>query len=95
MSAIQLGISKSEYDDMTPYELTLNARVYSKAKKQESEERLILTYLGASWQRAKKMPPIKTILQTQNEESTKKKMSEEEILNAIKSLNSSFGGDTY
>lgn len=93
MSAIQLGISRTEYEEMTPYELNLHAKIYMKVRKEEEEQKIVLTYLGASWQRAKKMPSLKSILN--KTEPKKKKMSENDIFEEIKRLNEAFGGDVY
>lgn len=77
---------------MTPYQLNLYVNDYSEQKKAESEEKLILTYLGAYWTRVKRMPNLKKLLGI---EPTKKKMTPEEILAEVKKMNASMGGDTY
>lgn len=48
-----------------------------------------MTYLGAYWQRVKKMPNIKEIL---GKKEPKKKMTDEEMLKQVKQLNEIFGG---
>ncbi|MED4206596.1 hypothetical protein [Neobacillus mesonae] len=77
---------------MTPHELALAVEVFNEKQKAENEERLILVYAGAAWQRAKKMPSLKEILR---KEPAKKKMTNEEMLNEVKKLNAALGGITY
>ena len=77
---------------MTPYQLSLCVKDYNEQKKAVSEEKLILTYLGAYWTRVKRMPNLKKLLGV---EPTKKKMTPEEILAEVKALNASLGGSTY
>jgi sulfur relay (sulfurtransferase) DsrC/TusE family protein len=89
-AAIRVGVSIKGYDDMTPYQLSLIIDNYNELKKMESEDKLVLTYLGAYWQRVKKMPSIKEILK-----QPKKKMTAEEILAEVKKINTSMGGTTY
>lgn len=77
---------------MTPYQLSLFVKDYNEQRKTESEEKLILTYLGAYWTRVKRMPNLKKLL---GHEQVKKKMTPEEILAEVKALNASLGGSTY
>ncbi len=74
---------------MTPYELGLSIGVFNETRKQEDEDRLILTYLGAAWQRAKKMPDLKSLLSKQDDS---KQMSDEQMYKKVKQLNAAFGG---
>lgn len=87
-----MGIKISEYDEMTPHQLNLIIQVYDDKKKAEDEEKLTLTYLGAYWQRVKKMPSLKQLL---GKEQPKETMTPEDILNKIKQLNTAFGGTIY
>jgi hypothetical protein len=77
---------------MTPHELYLYAQVFNEKHKQEIEDRIALTYLGAAWQRSEKLPSLESILNKQEE---KKKMTNEEMLEEVKKLNAAFGGTTY
>lgn len=77
---------------MTPYQLSLYIEDYNEKKKVEQDEKLILTYMGAYWNRVKKMPSIKSIL---NKSTHKKQMTDEEMLAEVKKLNQAFGGSTY
>jgi hypothetical protein len=86
-----VGISKSEYDEMTPHELNLHIQDFNEKQKIENEEKLTLTWLGAYWTyRAKKMPSLKSLL---GKEIPKKHMTDEEMLAQVKRLNASFGGE--
>lgn len=73
---------------MTPYELNVCIQVYNEQTKQEQEEKITLTYLGAYWQRVKKMPTLKKILGQE-----KKQMTAKEMLEKVKQLNAALGGE--
>jgi hypothetical protein len=75
--------------ELTPYEFSLKVKAYSKKIKQEQEEKLVLTYLGAAWQRSKKMPSLKQVL---GKQETNKQMTPEEMLRKVIALNKAFGG---
>lgn len=76
---------------MTPHELNLYIQDFNEKQIEKSEEKLILTYLGAAWQRAKKMPNLKQIL---GKELPKKKMTPKEMLAQVRKLNAQLGGET-
>ncbi len=84
-----VGLNIITFWDLTPLEFSLIVKAYVKHKKEHQEERLILTYLGAYWNRAKQMPNIKSILDKQPE---KKEMTAEEMLENVKKLNTILGG---
>lgn len=67
-------------------------RIYNKKKLQEHEEKLVVAYLTAYWNRIKKMPSLKEIL---NKSSGKKKQSSEQMLEEIKRLNEAMGGTVF
>lgn len=77
---------------MTPYQLNLHIHEYNKRKAAEEEEKLTIAYLGAYWNRVKRMPSLKEIL-GKNPEN--KQMTPEEMLAEVKKLNASMGGTTY
>lgn len=79
-----------DFWELTPAELELTIKAYNENKKEKQEERLILTWLGAAWQRSKKMPDIKKIL---NKTPTQKKMTDEEMLEQVKKINIALGGE--
>ena len=74
---------------MTPHELNLHIQAYAERMKAESEERLILAYLTAYWQRVKRMPSLKSILQKTEQ---KKTQTPEQMLAQIKAINAAMGG---
>lgn len=76
---------------MTPHELNLHIQEYNRRLQQDSEEGLILAYLTAYWQRVKRMPDLKGIL---NKIKKPEPMSDEQLLAQIKAINAQMGGKT-
>lgn len=74
---------------MTPYQLNLFIKVFNERQKQQKEDDLVLTYLGAYWQRVKKMPSLKKVLGQEKP----KQMTAEEMLNKVRQLNAALGGE--
>ncbi|KQL54509.1 hypothetical protein AN964_14050 [Heyndrickxia shackletonii] len=74
---------------MTPYELSLFIHDYNEKKKQETEDKLTFTWLGAYWQRVNKFPSLKEVLTSTK---PKKPMNDEQMFERIKQLNIMFGG---
>lgn len=72
-------------------ELKIYIEDYKERTKNDQEERLILAYLNAAWQRSKKMPSINKILG--KKEPEKKKMTDQEMFERVKMLHKLFGGD--
>jgi hypothetical protein len=102
-SAIHIGISIPEYNDMTPYELSLcildfneKQKAHMENEKAQLENELTVAYFGAYWQRIEKLSPknLQDILKKLNKPE-KKQMTNEEMLNQIKKLNEAFGGTTF
>lgn len=89
--ACLIGVMPCDFWPMTPAELTYLIKAYNKRMKHEQEERITLTYLGAYWQRVKKMPKLTDVLGKQNEE--KKKQTPEQMLAQIKKINAALGGN--
>lgn len=84
-----VGLSLSEYNDMTPHELNLFIKGYNDRLIQDNKEGLTLAYLTAAWGRTKKLPDLKKILK---EDKPNKQQTAEEMLNIVKQLNATFGG---
>ena len=76
---------------MTPHELNLHILDYNEKYKQERDDRITLTYLGAAWQRANKMPDLKEILERPE---AKKEQSDEAMLAQIKQFHTKLNGMT-
>jgi hypothetical protein len=87
-----MGISINDFNEMTPREFTLHIKVYNEKQKQNEKDKISVAYLSAAWQRAKKLPNLKRLLEM---EQPKKKMTNEEMLLKVKQLNAAFGGETY
>lgn len=74
---------------MTPRVYFAYLQAYNEKMKQEQDEKLILTYLGAYWQRVKTMPDLKKLL---GQEQPTKEQSAADMLAEVKRINAAFGG---
>jgi hypothetical protein len=90
-TAILLGISKSEFDDMTPYELTLHAECFLELKEAEIQEKITLVWLHEYYHRQEYLPALKDEIKKFSNKETKE-MTDEEMLAVVKSLNAQMGG---
>lgn len=88
-TAIRIGISIKDYEDMTPHELNLSVWGYNERMKLENKNNLTLAYLIAGWSKAKRMPSLKKIL---GEEDKPKVQSDKDMLAKVMALNAAFGG---
>lgn len=88
-----MGISISEYNEMTPYELNLQILGFNEKRKRKDEDKLAMVWLAEYWHRAKRLPSLKEVLGQKTQ--PKKQMTNDEILNEVKKLNAAFGGTTY
>jgi hypothetical protein len=88
-SAIRIGLSINEYNEMTPYELRVHAEIYAEKQQLEQEERLSLVWMVEYFHRIDKLPPLKEIL---GKNESPKEMTNDEMLEMVKRLNSAFGG---
>lgn len=95
-----IGISISEFWEITPFELNISAKGYSKRKENEAQEyeiklkneQKLLTiqaYQISRWVWAKKID-IKKILKDMDD---KKVMTDNQMLERVKALNDIFGGE--
>jgi hypothetical protein len=86
-----MGISISEFNEMTPYELTLCAEVYGERAEAEKEEKVTLVWLHEHYHRMKKLTPLKDVID--NLFGRKKKvMTDEEMMKTVELLNKKLGG---
>ncbi len=77
---------------MTPAELNLSAEIYAEKKKQKEQNMIIQAYLISRWVWAKEVP-IEKILNELGTNKEKREMSDTDMLNQVKILNSLFGGE--
>lgn len=87
-SAIHIGISISEYNEMTPHELNLHILAYAEKQRQDMEEKVALARLGEYLHRVKKLPSVDELLK-----QPKRQMTDEEMYEQVKKLNALFGGE--
>lgn len=90
-TAILLGIPRSEFDLMTPYELTLSSEAFLELKQAELENNITMAWLREYYHRQKYLPTLKEeirkLMNKQPEE-----MSDDEMLETVKRLNAQMGG---
>lgn len=95
--AALVGISISEFWEMTPYELNLYAETYFEKQKQDYKDKISLEYYNAMWtiqwlgNKLQHPRPLKEILDDMYKE--KKIMTDDEMLEQVKILNAIFGGE--
>ena len=100
--AFSIGISITEFWELTPYELRVAVRGYRKRKQTEADEyqmkfknerdlAIYQAYLISRWVWAKKVD-IEKILKDSNKPRGKK-MTNEQMLAQAKALNALFGGE--
>ncbi len=92
-----IGVSISEFWEITPYELNIIANSYVKKEKHKFEEKITLEYLNAMWtiqwlgkksQQPRSLDKIiKDLYKTE-----KKEMTEDELEKQVRILNRLFGG---
>jgi hypothetical protein len=90
-TAILIGLSIEQFNYMTPYEFALHCEAYYELKENESKEKLTLVWLGEYYHRTKKLPKLKDELKKITGEK-QRVMSDDEMLQMVKRLNSQFGG---
>lgn len=90
--AAMIGLDPLTFWQITPGELSIMIDAYNQKRKNDQEEKIVIAYLGAYWQRVKKMPSLKEIL---GKEEKKKKQTADEMLAEIKRLNAAMGGTFY
>lgn len=76
---------------MTPYELSLAAEVFLELKQNELEEKVTYTWLNEYYHRQKYLPSLKSEIKRLTKKETKE-MTDEEMLETVKRLNTMMGG---
>ncbi len=90
-AAILIGIPRSEFDYMTPYELSLAAEAFHELKTAELEQNITMAWLGEYYHRIKHLPNLKDeIRKLTNKEP--EEMTDDEMLEQVKRLNAMMGG---
>jgi len=86
--ATTIGMLITEFWEITPFELSLAVKGYSKRQEQRQKESMYQAYLISRWVWAKKID-IKKYL---GEDKPKRRMTDEEMLEKVKVLNALLGG---
>lgn len=87
--ATSVGVSITEFWELTPFELSMVAKGYARRQEQRQKENTYQAYLISRWVWAKKVD-IKKYL---GETKSKKRMTDEEMLAQAKALNAILGGE--
>ncbi|WP_294186344.1 hypothetical protein [uncultured Clostridium sp.] len=86
------SLSPLEFWELTPYEFSLVINAYAKRREEEAEEKITLAYINAAWTiqfLGKNKPKLDKFIK----KKPKKEMTDEEMLNHVKILNSMLGGE--
>lgn len=79
---------------MTPHELNLHIEEFQKYEKYQNKERITAAYMGAYFERVKKMPDLQKLLDNEPQEK-KKGQSATDMLAEVKRLNAALGGTEF
>lgn len=90
--AIEVGLSLSDFDRITPFELSVMVDIYNRKMQLRHEELITQSYLSAYYNRIKKMPSLKEVL---NKKDQKKNDDGNSALDEIKRINAALGGNVY
>jgi hypothetical protein len=90
-TAILIGLSLEQFNDMTPYELALFSEAYAEKSEAELKERLTLVWLGEYYHRTKRLPKLKDELRKVSGEKDRV-MTSDQMLSVVHKLNKQFGG---
>ncbi|WEG14007.1 hypothetical protein PU629_06460 [Pullulanibacillus sp. KACC 23026] len=80
---------------MTPHELNIKAEIFAEKSKVDQEEKLLMAYMTARWQRVDKLESFKHYIDEmkQNEDKQEEKpMTDLEMLVKVQQLNAAMGG---
>ena len=87
--ATSIGMSITEFWEITPFELSMVAKGYVKRQEQRQKESMYQAYLISRWVWQKKVD-IKKYL---GENKPKRRMTDQEMLERVKQLNALLGGE--
>lgn len=86
--ATSVGMSISEFWEVTPFELSLVVKGFNERQKANQKDNMFQAYLISRWVWQKKVD-IEKILEVKKE---KKVMTNQQMLENVKKLNALFGG---
>jgi len=87
-----MNISIDQFNEMTPYELSLFAEVFVEKLLMEKEEKVTLTWLGEYYHRLKKLPRLKDEIKMLRSDNATNAMSDDEMFKIAQKVNSQCGG---
>lgn len=90
-TAIQIGCSYTEYEEMTPYELSVAVEAFLEMAEMQAQEQLTYVWLGEYYHRIKHLPNLKDVLKI-SQPNQPKAMTDEEMKKVAMRLNAQFGG---
>lgn len=85
----RMALAPTEFWQMTPKEFNAYLDGFVEREQEAHQNKMIQSYLTAYWNRVKKMPSLKEVL---DEPKTKQEKTPEQMLETIKRLNEAFGG---
>ncbi|NRF91528.1 hypothetical protein HQN89_10905 [Paenibacillus frigoriresistens] len=91
-AAAGVGINITEYNEMTPYELSVYIQEYNKYEVFMQKERISAAYMGAYFERVKNWPKLEDVFKKDKQPEDKKEQSDADMLAEVKRLNAMFGG---
>lgn len=89
-NATLAGIDPIKFWDYTPFELELLVNKYIEEEKKKAKDIVALAWYTEAMHRQKRLPKLEKLLK---EEKSKKEMTDKEMLEKIKKLNSMLGGE--
>lgn len=89
-TAILIDLTVEQFDEMTPYELMIYIEAFSEREESRMQEALTLVWLGEYYHRIKRLPALKGELKKMS--SHDQIMTDDEMLEMVKTLNAQFGG---
>jgi hypothetical protein len=89
---LRCDVTVQEYGDLTPRELMLILEAYNEKEQQKREESLTAAYMSAYFQRVKRMPSLKQVLEDSRPRRSVPQ-TPDQMLAAVKMLQAQFGGE--
>jgi len=86
---LRCGVRVEEYNELTPHELMLILEAHNERLQHQREDMLTQAWLTASWQRARRMPPLRQVLEQSRPRHTKPQ-TPEQMLTVVKRLQAKY-----